>query len=303
MSHVTCRSRCSHGERHLGVAERLSQTWKLGGEGPRWESGGGVAHAEPRRPRGVTSRKRGRASRPGGEPAGGSRFHSQPGPQRDARPRPALRDGLLFPARRAHHSGPHRAAHTASAGGAGPPRVSVPSGADGRVDVAHSEVCGRPPSLAASCQRPPDPSAHRVLAGDPGGCRRVCGGSGVSARPRDPRLASPGVGGGGCDDRALQPARCWGGGSARAPQQPGERGGGLGTVCSEALPAPRAPRRPGGVGGGVGRLSQSSHVAGPQGPGRPGDCPLQAQVPRGQEGNPTSEASSPLSCQTDVIFL
>lgn len=66
---------------------------------------------------------------------------------------------------------------------------------------------------------------------------------------------------------------------------------------------PTARRGPGGVG------CQSQSRA-PEGPGRPGDVPAhalqappQAQVPRGQQGEPTAQLLPLLSCHTDVIFL
>lgn len=67
------------------------------------------------------------------------------------------------------------------------------------------------------------------------------------------------------------------------------------------------PHGPAGLGGGVSCQSQSRA---PEGPGRPGDVPAhalqappQAQVPRGQQGEPTAQLLPLLSCHTDVIFL
>lgn len=177
---------------------------------------------------------------------------------------------------------------------------SVPSRVDARV--------GRRPlpsvwlSLAASRRCRPARCAPRSAHGRP---RRrpacVC-------RPCGPHSVWLDLGSRGVRDRHFQPARCWGRGRAGARRRPEEREGGLGTVRSVALPAPPgSPPRPGGVRGGVGCQSQSRA---PEGPGRPGDVPAhalqappQAQVPRGQQGEPTAQLLPLLSCHTDVIFL
>lgn len=202
------------------------------------------------------------------------------------------------PVKRGHRGVPCRTA-AVSAGG-GPPGGPSPAAWTLVWDVVPSPACGCPSRLPVAAARPAAPRG--VPTGDPGGGRRVC--ANLAAPTRRGWIWGAGASG----DRHFQPARCWGRGRAGARRRPEEREGGLGTVCSVALPAPPGSLpRPGGVRGGVGCQSQSRA---PEGPGRPGDVPAhalqappQAQVPRGQQGEPTAQLLPLLSCHTDVIFL
>lgn len=294
--------------------EKLNKKWKLSAErrlcgkaeasstrpGRGARAAPSTAHAEPRRPRPAVDAER---DLMGGESDGaaGGGAQGPPSPLSARPPRGRLTLALARcppPVKRGHRGVPCRT-EAVSAGG-GPPGGPSPAAWTLVWDVVHSPACGCPSRLPVAAARPAAPRG--VPTGDPGGGRRVC--ADLAAPTRCGWI----WGAGGSGDRHFQPARCWGRGRAGARRRPEEREGGLGTVRSVALPAPPgSPPRPGGVGGGVGCQSQSRA---PEGPGRPGDVPAhalqappQAQVPRGQQGEPTAQLLPLLSCHTDVIFL